>query len=184
MRRVLLGLALALVAWGALAFGAVYPWAWQPLIAGAAAVGLLAILTTRAAGVAADDTRLLWALAAIAVAIALQLVPLPPSTLGLISPATVSFLLANDLQYSIAPANHALSIDPISTWDALVMLVSLAVFLAGLIRLFGTTGVRSAAATIAGLGALLAVIGIVQLAVLGQDVALGMKIYGFWQPDD
>jgi len=31
----LVAASLALVAWGALAFGAVYPWAWQPLIAGA-----------------------------------------------------------------------------------------------------------------------------------------------------
>lgn len=184
MRRVLLGAAIALVAWGALAFGAVYPWAWQPLIAGAALVGALAVATTRGAGVAAGDRRLIWALTAVAIAIALQLVPFAPSMLRAVSPATVAFLLENDLQYSVLPASHPISIDPASTWHALVLLAGFTVFLAGLTRLLAVTGVRSAATAIAALGALLAVIGIVQLAVLGQDVFLGMKIYGFWQPNE
>lgn len=184
MKRLLLGAALTLVAWGALAFGAVYPWAWEPLIAGAAIVGATAILTTRGSGVVAGDGRLLWALTAVAVAIALQLVPLTPATLATISPGSVSFLLANDLQYSVEPGAHPLSIDPAFTWHALVLLAGFTIFLAGLTRLFGATGVRSAATAIAALGALLAVIGIVQLAVLGQDAFLGMKIYGFWQPND
>ena len=32
------------------------------------------------------------------------------------------------------------------------------------------------------LGVLLALVGIVQLALLGQDVYTGMRIYGFWRP--
>ena len=35
---------------------------------------------------------------------------------------------------------------------------------------------------IAGLGVLLALVGIIQLALLGQDVYTGMRIYGFWKP--
>src|SRR4029450_1700214 len=47
---VLLWAALAAIAWGALAFGAVYPWAYTPLMLGCAFIGVTAILVLRRRG--------------------------------------------------------------------------------------------------------------------------------------
>ena len=41
-------LVVALLVWGALSFGAVYPWGYWPLAAGAAAVGVWALARTQA----------------------------------------------------------------------------------------------------------------------------------------
>ena len=50
MPSFLVAASLALVAWGALAFGAVYPWAWQPLITGAVIIGATAMLVASRRG--------------------------------------------------------------------------------------------------------------------------------------
>jgi hypothetical protein len=173
---------LVLVAWGALAFGAVYPWAWQPLIAGAVVIGAAAMLVASRRGASGRGATVLWALLAVALAAALQLVPLSVSLRQAISPASENFLLAQDLAYSVSPGPRPLSIYPAMTVRGIVLLAGFSVWLAGLVRLFNLTGVARATGVIAGLGVLLALIGIIQLALLGQDVYTGMRIYGFWKP--
>ncbi len=182
MPSFLVAASLALVAWGALAFGAVYPWAWQPLIAGAGAVGAAGILVAWRRGASARGTVVLWALLAVALMASLQLVPLSVSLRQALSPASENFLLAHDLAYSVFPGPRPLSLYPAMTVRGIVLLFGFSVWLAGLARLFNLTGVARVARVLAGLGVLLALVGIIQLALLGQDVYTGMRIYGFWKP--
>src|SRR6476646_4721240 len=172
----LVAASLALVAWGALAFGAVYPWAWQPLIAGAVIVGAAAMLVAWRRDASARGAAVLWALLAVALTASLQLVPLSVSLRQALSPASENFLLAQDLAYSASPGPHALSLSPAMTVRGIVLLGGFSVLLAGLVRILNLTGVTRLA------GGLIALVGIVQLALLGQDVYTGMRIYGFWRP--
>ena len=76
------------IAWGAFAFGAVYPWAYWPLAIAAAAVALAGLVTPAAVGWRTLDlTAVTLALAIFLVAAAAQLVPLPAATIEAISPA-------------------------------------------------------------------------------------------------
>ena len=182
MPRTLVAASLALVAWGALAFGAVYPWAWLPLAAGAAVVGVTGIIVAVRRDAKARDQAVLWGLLAVAAAASLQLVPLAVPLRQAISPASERFLIAQDLAYNVAPGPRPLSINPAATVRGLILLGGFSVWLAGLVRLLNLTGVTRLASGLAAMGVLLALIGIIQLAVLGQDVYLGMRIYGFWKP--
>ena len=182
MPSFLVAASLALVAWGALAFGAVYPWAWQPLIAGALVVGAAAMLVAWRRGASARGTAVLWALLAVALTASLQLVPLSVSLRQALSPASENFLLAQDLAYSVSPGPRPLSLYPAMTAVGIVLLAGFTVWLAGLARIFNLTGVTRLDAWSLALGVLLALVGIVQLALLGQDVSTGMRIYGFWRP--
>jgi hypothetical protein len=178
----LVAASLALVAWGALAFGAVYPWAWQPLIAGAVVIGAAALLVASRRSASFPGAVVLWALVAVALAASLQLVPLPVSLRQEVSPASENFLLAQDLAYGVSPGPRPLSLYPAMTVRGIVLLGGFSLLLAGLSRLLNLTGVTRLAAGLTGLGVLLALIGIVQLALLGQDAYTGMRIYGFWRP--
>ena len=122
MPSVLVAASLALVAWGALAFGAVYPWAWQPLIAGAVAVGAAAMLVASRRGASARGAAVLWALLAVALAASLQLVPLSVSLRQALSPASEHFLLAQDLAYNVSPGPRPLSLYPAMTVRGIVLL--------------------------------------------------------------
>lgn len=188
--RLLLVAAWLLVAWGALAFGAVYPWAWRPLVTGCAMVGLASWMLARRAGARSDDHAVLLALAAVGLGALLQTVPLSRDVRVALSPRSEALLLDQDLEYAIATTagtaphvpERALSIDPFATARALIMLGGLTALLAGLTRLFNVTGVRRFVSGIVALGVALALIGIVQRAVLGDHAFGGMKIYGFWAP--
>jgi len=179
---------LALIAWGALAFGAVYPWAYRPLMAGAvmcaawwwvagvgdavrgkAAAGLKPGPTYKAAGLKPGPTYggptyggPTYGTPARALALGL-----PTAALDSLSPATVTFLRGFDLEYvARGGVSHALSIRPESTWLGLALLATLGVFLLALARGLERVGVRRLAVGLVGLGTLLAVIGIVQKATL------------------
>lgn len=195
--RALLGGVVLLVAWGTLAFGAVYPWAYKPLLWAAAAIGLVAFWRGRSHGPTPAATRaVVWLLGLVAAGGVLQTTPLPGHVRTAISPASESFLRRHDLGYGAElmarsagrPAEappldgRPLSIDPSSTRRGTLMLVSLATLFAGLVRLFARTGTRQVTAWLIGLGVVLAVIGIVQKAVLGDNAFDGMRIYGFWEP--
>jgi hypothetical protein len=189
-----------LVARGALAFGAVYPWAWRPLVTGCAVVGAASLLVARRHGARADDRGLLLALGAVALGGLLQLVPLPREVRVAISPSSETLLLEQDFEYAIAarmtglsadgaaaavPAalpDRPLSINADATARALVLLAGLAMLLAGLTRLLNITGVRRLTTWIVIFGVALALVGIVQRALLGDHAFAGMKIYGFWTP--
>jgi len=201
MLRLLLAAALLLVMWGALAFGAVYPWAWRPLVTGAAVVGLAALIVGRRHGARAHDGAFLLALAAVAAGTLLQLVPLPRGVRMGISPATERVLLEQDLEYAItvrmsglspdgvtplvetAVPPRPLSINPTASARGLLLLTGFTLFFAGLVRLFNLTGVRRPAQWITIFGFVLALIGIIQKATLGDHAFGGMRIYGFWRPN-
>ena len=192
------GIALAIIAvlaWGVLAFGAVYPWAYWPLVAGAALLGVVAFGSARSVGPLPATIRpILAALAFIAAAALFQTLPLPASLRIALSPATESFLRSTDVRYAAAVAlseagqassdaeRRPLSINPTATARALALLAGFTLLLAGLNRQFGRNGPRALVPALIGLGMLVAIVGIVQKAVLGDQAWDGMKIYGFWAP--
>jgi O-antigen ligase len=118
----------------------------------------------------------LW-LAAIAAAVLLQLAPLPLAALAVVSPHASRLISQLDVLFATgAPIRHAISIAPASTITALALFVAFAVMMLGLARALSLTGARALAACIAALGALIALVAIVQ-----QPLYEG-KIYGVWTP--
>jgi O-Antigen ligase len=192
--RALLVAPLLLVAWGALAFGAVYRWAYYPLAVASAVVGLIAIRASRRQLDTWSSARgLLIALSAVAVAAALQLIPLPEGVRATLSPASGPLLSDVDLSYamqhllaanqSVAPPLHALSIDPAATLRGFGLLFGFGILLVGLVAVFSRYGVSWVVQGLIAFGVALALIGIVQKALLGDHAFGGMKIYGFWAPE-
>ena len=198
MSRALVAASWLLVVWGALAFGAVYAWAWRPLAAGSALVGAAAWVVARRRGARADDRALVTALGLVALAGCLQLVPLPRGLRLAVSPATETVLLEQNLAYAAAAQQDAalqtpeaaavlaayrpVSIDGAATARAIVLLSAFALLLGGLTRILNLTGARRLVTALVVFGAALALAGIIQRAVLGDHAYGGMKIYGFWQP--
>jgi O-antigen ligase len=183
----------AVIAWGALAFGAVYPWAFQPLLAACAMVGVLALVAYRHRPMPRSARPVLWALICVLVATALQVVPMPPAALAVVSPSTDAFLRTFDLSYALGgltgpdgavapPAWRPVSIAPAKTLVALGFIGAFTLFLAGLVRALSPERARRLAALIVAFGVVLALVGIVQKALLGDHAWAGMKIYGFWAP--
>jgi len=163
-----------LLAWGVLAFGAVYPWAYTPLLIACLALGLASFTLDSPAGV---NWRMALAILAIAAAGGLQLAPLTPATLKWLSPATDHLVRQVDVGYANAgSAPHALSIDPTSTWRGMAFLASFGLLLIGLARILTRRQVGRLAAYVTVLGAVVALVGIVQRGTFAG------KIYGFWQP--
>jgi O-antigen ligase len=186
---------IAIIAWGALAFGAVYPWAYQPLLAGCAAAGALGLVLNRTKRFTPATRVALVALLGVAVAGILQVLPLPAVVLKTVSPSTDAFLQNYDLTYAFGEDRgggpeaasagwHPLSLQPRASRTGLMFLASFTLLLAGLTRSLSLSrsSVRRLAALIVAFGVLLALIGIVQKATLGDHAWAGMKIYGFWTP--
>ena len=172
-----------MVAWGALAFGAVYPWAYWPLLAACACIGTAAVVVYRRRPFDRPLRRVLFALGAVVTAVALQLVPLPAGMVAAASPSTDAFLESFNLAYALdEDAWHPLTLAPAATVLGLASLTSFAIFLAGLTRALSSSRVRRLAALTVAFGVALALIGIVQKAVAGDHAWAGMKIYGFWTP--
>ena len=192
--RLVVAGAAVLVTWGVLAFGSPYPWAYIPLTAGCAVVGVAALVVTRGPRATwPDQRRVLLALAVVALAGVLQLVPLPASVCDAASPANRQVLLRTDLAYAALPPPiegsdaaplpaRPLSVDPAATRLALLLLVPFTVLLWGLTRYCNRYGARRFVVWIVGIGVLVALLGIVQKALLGDDPWVGMRIYGFWTP--
>ena len=165
--------ALGVIAWGALAFGAVYPWAYWSLAAAAVASAACSLAAGRSSS--AMSRSLVWALGAIGVAIAVQLVPMPAPVLTALSPHAASILRELDPAFaSGAGGAHPLSIWPASTRVALVLYAALVIWLAGLVRLFSTAGSRRFVEALTGLGVVVALVGIVQKPLYSG------AIYGVW----
>lgn len=191
--RVLIALTLALLVWGTFAFGAVYPWAHRPLSLGAIVAGVIGIEFGHRR--LAPHRWIFFSLIAIVLIAALQLIPLSQSVLATISPGTDRFLRAYDLRYVLGvatgpdgepmeiPVSHALSIAPAATVMAIGLLGGFIVLLAGLLRGLTRDSVLTLARGIVWIGTLVALAGILQKLILGDDPSLGMKIYGVWAPD-
>jgi O-antigen ligase len=165
---------LTLIAWGAVAFGAVYPWAYVPLLAGCAATGLTGMTMRTGSG---GSGRILEAsLAALLGAIAIQLIPLPATVLELVSPETGRFLRDYELGYAQSAPRHALSIQASATAVALGIAAALALMLVGLTRALSRDDTRQIVRGVTVLGVILALAGIIQKSLWNG------KIYGFWMP--
>jgi hypothetical protein len=171
---------LATLAWGVFTFGAVYPWAYGPLLTGAALLGAWGLLST-----INSFNRLSWRLVLCAglvvLTAALQLWPVSRSTLLQVSPSADSFLLEHDLMYAVQVAAgvspvHPLTIDPPQTLASVLQLAALALFGVGLTRRLDGRQVRTLVTGLIALGAIVAMVGIVQ-----KPLFVG-KIYGFWTP--
>src|SRR5688572_6012805 len=92
----------AMVAWGALAFGAVYPWAYYPLVAASASTGIVGLCRPSATAGYATPRALLLGIGCVALAMALQIVPLSRPVLSRLSPVTDALLQKYDLRYATA----------------------------------------------------------------------------------
>ncbi len=175
MKRIVQIATVLTLAWGALAFGSTYLWASRPLMLGCLVSGALAWLLARGAEI--DGRAPLLAMAAVFVAIGLQLIPLPPAVIAAISPTALDVVTKLDLIYATERGLHPLSILPSATWHALALFVSFSVLLIGLTKFFSATGTRWMIWSLTAMGVVLALAGIVQKA-LGD----GKLIYGFWTP--
>jgi putative inorganic carbon (HCO3(-)) transporter len=163
-----------LVAWGALTFGAVYPWGYGPLAAASLIAGLAALIGCRRGRVPAALTATVTLLA---VSILVQQMPMPRGVLERISPATVHLLAERDIAFGAdVSAWHPLTIDPTRTWTGLFLVVSLAALWLGLAAAMTERLLFRIAGGIVTVGCAIAVIGI-----LGLANHTG-KVLGFWQP--
>jgi hypothetical protein len=180
--------AVAVVAWGALAFGAVYPWAFTPLLIAAAATGALGAFMYRRRAVSRQTRLAFLALVCVLAAGLIQVIPLPPAALSVLSPSADAFLRNYDLAYSLGAIDigrqpwHPLSLAPRASLVGLGFLAAFTLFLAGLTRALSSSRARALAALIVAFGVVLAIVGIVQKVTLGDHAWGGMKIYGFWAP--
>jgi hypothetical protein len=168
---------LVIVAWGVLSFGAVYPWAYWPLLAAAAALGLAGVVGDRAW----RDVwlgRVLGALALLVCAIAVQTIALPSWLIVELSPGVDRFFREFRLGYHPAEL-QTLSIDPAATRVVLAEVVALGLLLVGAARLARRWDLGWIVGQVMALAVAVALVGLVQKALLDTETKL---IYGFWQP--
>jgi O-antigen ligase len=176
------------IAWGVFAFGAVYPWAYAPLLV----VCCLAGVATLATGTRGRPPikGVVVGLVGIAAAMTIQLLPIPRGVLVAISPGTDAFMREYSLEYSAPPdvtvenprepPAHALSIEPGQTLVALALFSCLALFMFACARASSVQSARPFVLALASIGGVLAIAGMVQEALAPRDV--GVLIYGFWKP--
>lgn len=184
--RVVLGLAVAMLAGGALAFGGVYPWIYWPLAGGCALTAAVAATSGRARR--RMPGPVVAGLSIVMLSGAVQLVPLPVETLWRISPSARDVLPQYDLRFAAlsfhaaaasAPAlTHPLSIEPRRTLTALALAAAFGAFLAGLSAMLDEWLVVRLVRAIVAVSLLIAIIAIVQKA------SGGGKIYGLWTPQN
>jgi len=162
------------VAWGALAFGAPYPWAYTPLAIAAAAVGLAGL----ARGTVPLPRLTVSGLGLIGMLAMLQVVPMPRATAAELSPASERLLIQHDVAYALRPPpSRPLSISPTHTWLAVGLLAAFSLLLAGTARIATRDAVRAMAWGVVVLGVSLGLIALLQRATFAT------RIYGFWKPE-
>jgi len=136
-------LPLCAIAWGALAFGGVYAWAYWPLAGVCLLSGCLAAYVARDAPGKSVDAPLVVALTVLAGAILVQLFPLPIHTLSTFSPHTIDVLHKLNPAFAAGLMQwHAISVWPNDTLVAFGLYASLALLLVGTARLLSVTGSR------------------------------------------
>jgi O-antigen ligase len=168
-------LPLGAVAWGALAFGGVYPWAYWPLAAACLVSGCLAYVAGRGARIDGIGGWFKLVLLAVAAAILVQCIPLPVGKLSAFSPHTLD--LVRNLNPAFAAglmSRHPISVWPKDTLVAFAIYSSLALLLVGMARLLSMTGSRRLVEALTGFGVILALIGIIQKPLYAG------AIYGLW----
>ena len=165
------------IAWGALAFGSVYAWAYWPLAASAAAIGIVSVLTASARP-SLHLGPLTCALTMFAFGVVLQLAPLPSSWLRTLSPAVLDVVTVFNLAAGTHPGWHVLSIAPELTATALALFAAFSLLVLGSACLVTSRGPRGLAQAITVIGVLLAMVAIVQ-----KPLVTG-RVYGFWTPEE
>lgn len=175
------GAAVSLIAWGVLAFGGEYPWAYAPLLVFASTIGILG-LAVRAGPVA--PRRVVVALALIFGAVGLQLCPLPALVLDALSPARLAHdypaLFAATVPTASGPDQASepwsISVSPVRTLLGAAFLGALSLFFVGCCR---ALAIVRASALVRGLMAL----GLfVALVAIGQEASDSRLVYGLWWP--
>jgi len=181
-------LLLLVVAWGAFVFGAVYDWAYRPLLWACAGIGLLGLIVPGARGRRTFNWPLAAALTVLLAGVGAQLLPAAPGTIARLSPASDALLRKHDVLYALAarvpdvPYRHPLSIDPPGTWLGLACLAAFGVLMLGTARALGRRSLEALAGGLAVVGLLLALTGIVQSGLGVRDREATGLIYGFWKP--
>lgn len=173
---------LLLLAWGALAFGAEYAWAYFPLLIASVAVAAAVF----AAGVPAPRTSnaVPAALLALAAAGALQATPLPERLVAAVSPARAahdySALVGMAVPGPPAAASGAtpgtLSVRPSRTLLGLAFLAAFGAFHVACLRALPVVTPVGAARGLIALGI------VVALVVIAQQGSGADRVYGFWLP--
>jgi hypothetical protein len=100
-------LILLIVAWGALAFGAIYEWARWPLLVACAAAGAIGFTREVPRERRGVNGPILLGLVLVALAVGVQLVPLESLTIRRWSPATHEFLKQYDIRYALPTIGDA-----------------------------------------------------------------------------
>ncbi len=181
--------ALASVSWGVLALGAVYPWAYWPLLWGALVTGLLG-LWRHSTLLPTLRHPMLLAVLVLSLAVVLQLIPLTPAVLRTVSPSTQGFVqdymqlpdevvaAATDgvVSDDRSEPNRPLSLRPQSTVTALLFTLALGVMVAGAATGLGVDEARRLSAGLLVLGVVVAFIALVQRPTYDG------RIYWLWQP--
>ena len=174
----------SLIAWGVLAFGSEYPWAYAPLLVFASTIGILGLGAP--AALKQESRAVVLALALIAAAVGLQLVPLPESVLAVVSPARPEqdyrALLATAVPLPPGPGEavpggpRPISVQPGRTLLGLSFLLALSLFFLGCSR--ALSAVRASGA-VRGLMVLGVVVGLVAIV---QETSRSPLVYGVWWP--
>jgi O-antigen ligase len=174
--RIAEGLRCAALAWGVLAFGAVYPWGYWPLAMTCGVAGVLGLWSAGRFRLAAGTRGVAAVMALVAIAVLAQLVPLPVGVLARVSPHTATLLDQLDVRVAHGlVGTHSLSLDPSATWRALALYVCFGVTVLGVARSSTRVALRLAW-FICWLGMAVALIGVVQKPLYAG------AIYGFWTP--
>ena len=169
-------LSIAALIWGALAFGAVYPWAYWTLAVLLVAAGLAALAVAERAGADGTSRELKLALFGVGAAIAVQIVPVPSAIVATISPQTQPLVARLSPAFAAGLQRlHPVSVWPRDTWTALALYASLAFLAVGAASLFSLAGSRRFVELLTAFGAMLALIGIVQKSLSNR------YLYGFWE---
>jgi O-antigen ligase len=163
----------AVLTWGALAFGSVYPWAYWPLVAGSILMGVAGLAFGRGE---AAPWSLLLGLVTIAGAISVQLIPVQPDVLAALTPSGERIIREHDIAYGVGAAlKHPISIEPARTWLGLTFFVAFTVLLLGTARFLRRRSARTLSTMIVVISVALAIIG------MAQNAMFNGKVYGFWE---
>jgi O-antigen ligase len=162
------------LAWGVLAFGAVYPWAFWPLVA--AIVACTFYYTGSLFQV--QRKHWAWAVALMGGAVAAQLVPLSHGTLAWASPAIPTSLALLDVRFATGVArSHGLSLAPAETFRGLAFLVFGTLWTISCAAIFRREqAARTFVRNLIYLGSFVALIG------LAQKATFNGKLLWFWEP--
>ena len=166
----------AALAWGVLAFGAVYPWGYWPLAVACGAAGVLGLWSAGGFRLAAGTRGVAALMALVALAALAQLVPLPVGVLARVSPRAAA--LAGQLDVRLAHGlvgTHSLSLDPSATWRALALFACFGATVLGVARCSTRAALRLSW-FVSWLGMVVALVGVVQKPLYAG------AIYGFWRP--